>query len=91
MRSCLRKAIGLGLALTPVVLVAATGWANHTLRKDLTDLLGPTAWGMYFVLPIPFLVVGVIGLLLYRASRAARPRPEERPPQTGADPEDTRS
>lgn len=70
----LGAALALALALAP----ASIGYANHTLRKEITDVLGPTAWGIYLIVPVPFLVVGGIAWLLYRASRAAPPRPGRR-------------
>ena len=66
---------GVAVALGWLFMQAPETQAHHTLRKEITDILGPTAWGIYFILPIPFLVVGVIALLLYRSSRSARPRP----------------
>ncbi len=51
---------------------------DHELRKSIFESLGPTAWGMYILLPIPFIALGIIGYLLYRAWRASQS--EEKPP-----------
>lgn len=50
---------------------------DHELRKSIFESLGPTAWGMYILLPIPFIALGVIGYFVYRAWRAAS---DEKPP-----------
>jgi hypothetical protein len=47
------------------------GFADHELRKSVFESLGPNAWGMYILLPIPFLALGVIGYFVYRAWRAS--------------------
>lgn len=59
--------LGWTLALSPW----QTAYAFHNLREGLSDLLGPTAWGIYLIVPVPFLIVGIIALLLHRASRAS--------------------
>lgn len=63
------------------MLVGTLGYvsyADHELRKSLFELLGPTAWGMYILLPIPFIALGVIGYFVYRAWRASSS--DEQPP-----------
>lgn len=56
--------IGLATSQSPV------GYAlHHDLRKDIYEALGPNAWGIYIILPIPFVALGIIGYLLYRAWR----------------------
>lgn len=44
-------------------------FAHHRLRQDIDDLLGPLAWGMYLILPIPFIIIGAIAFLIWRAIR----------------------
>lgn len=60
-------------ALMTVALTIAqnpVGYAlNHDLRKDIFEALGPNAWGIYILLPVPFVAVGIIGYVLYRAWR----------------------
>jgi len=51
------------IQIQPVVL------AHHRLQKDIDEILGPLAWGMYLILPIPFLVIGSIAFLVWRAIR----------------------
>ncbi|MCX8102913.1 MAG: hypothetical protein N3E42_00505 [Candidatus Bipolaricaulota bacterium] len=51
---------------------------DHELRKSIFESLGPNAWGMYILLPIPFIALGVIGYLVYRARRASSS--DEKPP-----------
>jgi hypothetical protein len=46
-------------------------FAHHTLQKDISDLLGPQAWGIYFVIPVPFLIIGTIAFLIYRSFKRA--------------------
>ncbi|HEY5596393.1 MAG TPA: hypothetical protein VIL47_03935 [Candidatus Bipolaricaulota bacterium] len=53
------------------------GWsqaatAHPDLGKEYSELFGSFAWGLYLMVPIPFLVLGVIGYLLYRASRSGK-------------------
>jgi TRAP-type C4-dicarboxylate transport system permease small subunit len=77
--------IVLGLALASSLSAWQTSYSFHSLREDLSDLMGPTAWGIYLIVPVPFLIVGVIALLLYRTLRAsiANPRSAD---ETAADP-----
>lgn len=56
-------------ALWAVVVWSESAGAFHTLRQGLSDLLGPTAWGLYIILPIPYLVIGLIVYRIYRAYR----------------------
>jgi hypothetical protein len=49
------------LAATLIFLSESLGFADHELRKSVFESLGPNAWGMYILLPIPFLALGVIG------------------------------
>ncbi len=60
-----KKIVALG-GIGGALGLSAVGYADHELRKSLFESLGPNAWGMYILLPIPFLVVGGIGYLLYR-------------------------
>jgi hypothetical protein len=59
------------LTATLILLSEILGFADHELRKSVFESLGPNAWGMYILLPIPFLALGVIGYLVYRAWRAS--------------------
>jgi hypothetical protein len=59
------------LAATLIFLSESSGFADHELRKSVFESLGPNAWGMYILLPIPFLALGVIGYFVYRAWRAS--------------------
>jgi hypothetical protein len=76
-----RAVPGLGLALVSSLSSLQTAYAFHGLREELSDLLGPTAWGIYLIVPVPFLIVGIIALLLYRASRASISEDEPRDPK----------
>lgn len=46
---------------------------DHELRKSIFESLGPNAWGMYILLPIPFIALGVIGYFVYKVWRASDP------------------
>jgi hypothetical protein len=59
------------LAATLIFLSESLVFADHELRKSVFESLGPNAWGMYILLPIPFLALGVIGYFVYRAWRAS--------------------
>jgi len=59
------------LTATLILLSEILGFADHELRKSVFESLGPNAWGMYILLPIPFLALGVIGYFVYRAWRAS--------------------
>ncbi len=59
------------LTATLIFLSEILGFADHELRKSIFESLGPNAWGMYILLPIPFIVLGVIGYFVYRAWRAS--------------------
>jgi hypothetical protein len=50
-------------------LISVQAQAHHELRKGLTDLLGPNAWAIVLVVPVPFVI---LGLLAWRVSRALR-------------------
>ncbi|MFN4219026.1 MAG: hypothetical protein ACK4HB_07090 [Candidatus Bipolaricaulia bacterium] len=70
-------------ALLTVVTALTAGqsvvvYADHELRKSIFESLGPTAWGMYILLPIPFIALGVIGYFVYRAWRASDSTPPSR-------------
>lgn len=63
----------------PIVLAISqsfVSYADHELRKSVFETLGPNAWGMYIILPIPFIALGIIGYLLYRRWK----EPSETPP-----------
>ena len=56
--------------------VWATSWGllqwpayAHASNEDFFDLLGSYAWGLFLILPVPFLIIGTIGFLLYRKTR----------------------
>ncbi len=56
--------------------------AHHRLRQDVGDLFGPGGWGLYLILPLPLLVIGVVAWRLRRAVRRARPADgAPRPPE----------
>ncbi len=57
------------LAAWTILVLSQPAGAFHTLREGLSDLLGPTAWGLYIILPIPYLVIGLIVYRIYRAYR----------------------
>lgn len=60
-------------ALTAALLLLSEvfGFADHELRKSVFESLGPNAWGIYILLPIPFIALGIIGYFVYRAWRAS--------------------
>lgn len=58
-----------------IVFLPMKVYAFHNLRKGISDMLGPAGWGFYLLLPIPFLVVGVLAFLLYRTSHSKRSQP----------------
>lgn len=69
-------------AVTTLAIVLGysfAGYADHELRKSIFESLGPTAWGMYILIPIPFIVLGAIGYFVYRAWKASARNPEEGP------------
>jgi len=65
-------AVGLGVGVGN-----ETAWAHHDLRQGLTDLLGPNAWAIYLVVPVPYLLIGLLGYKIYRAVRASDPAQAE--------------
>ena len=67
------------LALGAIVAWSESASAFHTLREGLSDLLGPTAWGLYLILPVPYLLIGFIVYRIYRAYRQQQ-RAESRDP-----------
>ena len=52
-------------------LFGETAWAHHTLRKGLSDLLGPNAWALYLIVPVPYVLFGLLGYRIYKALRAS--------------------
>jgi len=62
------------LVAAGVCWLAAPAWANHDLRQGLGDLFGPLAWGLYVILPMPFLIVGIIAFRLWRSARKQKTR-----------------
>lgn len=66
------------LSTVLLMMLSWVGYADHELRKSIFESLGPTAWGMYILLAIPFIALGVIGYFLYRAWRA--PNSDSTPP-----------
>lgn len=70
----------LSLALWLMVDNGLAAYAlNHTLRKGIDEILGPNAWGIYILLPIPFVLIVIIAFLLYRAFRSASPKKNDDP------------
>lgn len=66
-------------ALSALLLMLSwVGYADHELRKSIFESLGPNAWGMYILLPIPFIALGVIGYFVYQAWRASESTPPSR-------------
>ncbi len=57
------------IVLLALIQIQPVVFAHHRLRQDIDDLLGPLAWGMYLILPIPFLIIGSIAFLIWRAIR----------------------
>lgn len=55
-----------------VALGSSEVFANHDLRQTLSDILGPTAWALYLLVPVPFLIFGLIAWRLYRATWASK-------------------
>lgn len=61
--------------LTPAILFSLTlawphtAFAHPDSGQEFSELFGSFAWGLYLIVPVPFLVMGVIGFLLYRAGR----------------------
>lgn len=70
----------LALTIWTLTVLSPPAGAFHTLRQGLSDLLGPTAWGLYVILPIPYLVIGIIVYRIYRAYRQQQ-RSEPQDPQ----------
>lgn len=56
-----------GLTVGLIIAYRFVSFADHELRQGIFDALGPTAWGMYMLLPIPFVALGIVGYLVYRA------------------------
>jgi hypothetical protein len=52
-----------------IVLLSVEVFASHDLRQTLSDILGPTAWALYLLVPVPFLIFGLIAWRIYRAMR----------------------
>ncbi|MCS6903471.1 MAG: hypothetical protein NZO41_04260, partial [Candidatus Bipolaricaulota bacterium] len=50
-------------------LFSVEALAHHDLRQTLSDILGPMAWVLYLLVPVPFLIFGLIAWRLYRAKR----------------------
>lgn len=67
-----------GLAAMAVVLSGETTWAHHDLQKGLTDLLGPNAWALYLIVPVPYVLLGLLGYRIYKALRASGAAPEDK-------------
>lgn len=63
---------------TLLLMLSWVGYADHELRKSIFESLGPNAWGMYILLPIPFIALGVIGYFVYWAWRASESTPPSR-------------
>lgn len=71
------------LSLGAVIVLSQPAGAFHTLRQGLSDLLGPTAWGLYIILPIPYLVIGLIVYRIYRAYRQGKRSESQGPRANG--------
>ncbi|MCS6937057.1 MAG: hypothetical protein NZ610_03755 [Candidatus Bipolaricaulota bacterium] len=50
-------------------LLGVEALAHHELRQDLSSILGPMAWVLYVLIPVPFLILGLIAWRFYRATR----------------------
>lgn len=57
------------LLVNAIALVSVEAFAHHDLRQTLSDILGPMAWVLYLLVPVPFLVFGLIAWKLYRKTR----------------------
>ena len=57
-------------AVTWILIFSSPVLAFHDLRQGIESLLGPNYWGIYLLVPVPFLVAGVIGFLIWRAIQA---------------------
>lgn len=65
-------------------LVSVQALANHELRKGLTDLLGPNAWAIVLVVPVPFVILGLLAWRVSRALRSSDETPQDvQPPWEG--------
>ncbi len=62
----------LNFFLCVIALGSSEVFANHDLRQTLSDILGPTAWALYLLVPVPFLIFGLIAWRLYRANRDSK-------------------
>lgn len=62
----------LNFFLCGVALGSSEVLANHDLRQTLSDILGPTAWVLYLLVPVPFLIFGLLAWRLYRATRTSK-------------------
>ena len=65
-----RWGLKLGVLSSLMLGLSQAAYAHPDLGKEFTELFGSFAWGLYLMVPIPFLVLGVIGYLLYRAGRS---------------------
>lgn len=68
-RPCLAYAAGLAGLL--VALSGGEVWAHHDLRQGLSDLLGPNAWALYLIVPVPYVLFALLGYRIYKALRAS--------------------
>jgi len=67
-----------GLAGLFVALSGGEAWAHHDLRQGLTDLLGPNAWAIYLIVPIPYVLFGLLGYGIYRRVQTSNALKSER-------------
>jgi hypothetical protein len=67
-------------AVLTITQSSASYALDHDLRKDIYEVLGPNAWGMYIILPVPFVALGMIGYLLYKAWRTSSGPSDTTPP-----------
>ncbi|MCI2430048.1 hypothetical protein LM602_08275 [Candidatus Acetothermia bacterium] len=57
------------LLFSTIVLLSVEVFASHDLRQTLSDIFGSTAWALYLLVPVPFLIFGLIAWRIYRAMR----------------------
>ena len=68
-----RLALGAAFGLIAVAVGGGEVFAHHDLRQELTDLLGPNAWALYLIVPVPYVLFAILGYKIYKAVRASDP------------------
>ena len=81
-----RWGLTLGALSSLTLGLSQVAYGHPDLGKEYSELFGSFAWGLYLMVPIPFLVLGVIGFLLYRASRSRKGAPFPSGRTSSADP-----